>query len=138
MRAPGGENKDFRSASRVQRQPDHRAPGSGAPRARRTVGIGESLEILGKRLDSAPAGLITRVFSSWEEAVGQPVALHVWPERIDGDLLIVAVDSPAWASHLRTVAATILKQLDELAGPGTPTRLTVRVRAGKQPSDQEI
>ena len=39
------------------------------------------------------------------------------------------VDSPAWASHLKTLAPDLLGKLSAVAGEGAPSSLVIRVRA---------
>jgi len=108
-------------------------------RARRTVGVGESLEELSRRLGTGPLDVLSIVFARWSETVGEGVAEHVRPERLEGDALVVSVDSGAWASHLRTRATEVLSALREATGPSCPTRLVIRVKsAKKQASDQDL
>jgi predicted nucleic acid-binding Zn ribbon protein len=117
-----------------------RAGGSGGPpagglrpshpgRAGRTVGLSESLAQLSRRIGTAPPDTLAQVFARWAETVGETIAAHARPERIDGHALVVTVDSPAWASHLRTLATELLSKLSEAAGEGAPTTLVIRVRA---------
>ena len=41
------------------------------------------------------------LFSRWVDAVGQTVADHARPVKLDGDRLLVEVDEPGWATQLR-------------------------------------
>jgi predicted nucleic acid-binding Zn ribbon protein len=109
-----------------------------SPRANRVVGVGESLEELSRRLGTAPPQTLSVVFARWGEAAGESVAGHVQPERIEGNSLIVSAESPAWASHLRTLAPGILARLRELAGDDVPDRIAIRVTPRKRPSDQDL
>ena len=45
------------------------------------------------------------VFGRWDEAVGDAVAAHVQPVKLDGTTLVVEVDDPAWATQLRFLEA---------------------------------
>lgn len=69
------------------------------------------------------------VFGRWEEAVGASVAAHVQPVKLDGPLLVVSVDDPAWATQLRFLEATLRQRLSEVAG-ATIERIEVRVSRG--------
>jgi predicted nucleic acid-binding Zn ribbon protein len=71
------------------------------------------------------------VFGRWEEAVGEAVAAHVRPLRLDGDVLVVEVDDPAWATQLRLLESTMRQRLSDVTGAaigriecrvGRPTR----------------
>lgn len=56
------------------------------------------------------------VFGRWDEAVGDAVARHVQPVRLDGDRLVVEVDDPAWATQLRFLEATLIERLTAVTG----------------------
>ena len=56
------------------------------------------------------------VFGRWEEAVGEAVARHVQPLRLDGSRLVVEVDDPAWATQLRFLEANLRERLLAVAG----------------------
>jgi predicted nucleic acid-binding Zn ribbon protein len=67
------------------------------------------------------------VFGRWAEAVGDAVASHVTPVRLDGTRLVVEVDDPAWATQLRFLEATLKQRLLEVAGATIET-IEARVR----------
>ncbi|MGO9341415.1 MAG: DciA family protein [Acidimicrobiales bacterium] len=96
-------------------------------RAGRTLELSESLAQLTRQMGTAPPATLGHIFSRWAETVGETVASHVRPDRIDGDALVVTVDSPAWASYLRTHAPELLAKLSGAAGLGAPTSLVIRV-----------
>jgi predicted nucleic acid-binding Zn ribbon protein len=76
------------------------------------------------------AGVAT-VFARWDEAVGESVAAHVRPDRLQGDTLVVIADHPAWATQLRHLAPVVLAQLAEACGGNSGVNaLEVRVRRG--------
>jgi predicted nucleic acid-binding Zn ribbon protein len=66
------------------------------------------------------------VFGRWEEAVGSAVAAHVQPVKLDGEVLVVEVDDPAWATQIRFLEGTLRDRLREVAGAHVE-RLEVRV-----------
>lgn len=74
---------------------------------------------------AAPAAVMGGVFGRWEEAVGEALALHVQPVKLDGTTLVVKVDDPAWATQLKFLEGT-LPRLREVAG-ATIERIEVRV-----------
>ena len=51
------------------------------------------------------------VFGRWTDAVGEAVAAHVQPVKLDGDRLVVEVDDPAWATQLKFLEATLRERL---------------------------
>ena len=66
------------------------------------------------------------VFGRWDDAVGEAVAAHVQPVKLEGTTLVVEVDDPAWATQLRFLEQTVRTRLHEVAGV-TVERLEVRV-----------
>ena len=67
------------------------------------------------------------VFGRWAEAVGDAVAAHVKPVKLDGTKLIVEVDDPAWATQLRFLETTLKQRLLDVAGATIET-VEVRVK----------
>ena len=67
------------------------------------------------------------VFGRWTEAVGEAVAAHVKPIKLDGTKLIVEVDDPAWATQLRFLETALKQRLLEVAGATVDT-VEVRVK----------
>lgn len=67
------------------------------------------------------------VFGRWTEAVGEAVAAHVKPLKLDGTKLVVEVDDPAWATQLRFLETTVKQRLHEIAGADIET-IETRVR----------
>jgi predicted nucleic acid-binding Zn ribbon protein len=55
------------------------------------------------------------VFGRWDDAVGETVAAHVRPVRLDEGVLVVEADDPAWATQVRFLTDTIRSRLDEVA-----------------------
>ena len=46
-------------------------------------------------------GRATRLFAEWTDIVGEAMAEHVQPVRIDALSLVVPASSPAWATNQR-------------------------------------
>ena len=76
---------------------------------------------------SQMASQMSGVFGRWAEAVGDAVAAHVKPVKLDGTKLIVEVDDPAWATQLRFLETTLKQRLLEVAGATIET-VEVRVK----------
>ena len=58
------------------------------------------------------------MFDRWSEVVGEALAARTRPLRIDGGRLVLAVDEPAIATHVRFLQAELLARLEALLGPG--------------------
>lgn len=67
------------------------------------------------------------VFDRWSEVVGEGLAARTRPLKIEGQRLVLAVDEPAIATHVRFLQGQLLARLDELLGPGRVTALDLRV-----------
>jgi predicted nucleic acid-binding Zn ribbon protein len=103
---------------------------SGGPRRRDSVPtpIGASLEAVSKRLGIDGAQGLGRLFADWTTIVGESMAEHVQPVRMDSSVLVVSVDHPAWATQVRRLGDTILERAAAHVGVDRPGRLEVRVR----------
>lgn len=67
------------------------------------------------------------VFGRWDETVGDAVARHVQPVKLDGTRLTVEVDDPAWATQLKFFEATLRQRLLDVTGAEI-TEFDVRVK----------
>ena len=104
--------------------------------SRDPIPIGDSLNSVIRSLrndspdavsSSQMANQMGGVFGRWAEAVGDAVATHVKPVKLDGTKLIVEVDDPAWATQLRFLETTLKQRLLEVAG-ATIESVEVRVK----------
>ena len=84
-------------------------------------------------LGAPSADAVVLIHERWVDVVGAEVVAHATPVAIEDGRLRVAVDSPAWASHLRWSEAEVLARLDELVGPGVVTSVRTRVERGQGP-----
>ena len=66
------------------------------------------------------------VFGQWDEAVGDAVAAHVRPVRLERGVLLVEVDDPSWATHVRVLADQLRSRLREVAEVSVE-RIEIRV-----------
>ena len=89
----------------------------------------ESLNRVADSLGAPKPGVLGTVFSRWNAAVGPAVAAHARPVSLSGDVLVVAVDEPAWATQLRFLEADVLARLEQAAGEPVAARIEVRVAA---------
>lgn len=74
------------------------------------------------------ASTLGTVFSRWDAVAGPALARHARPLRLEDGALVVAVDSPPWATQVRALADEILKRLAAETGEAL-VRLVVVVRA---------
>ena len=105
------------------------------PVSNEPIRLGDSLHQVVRELRpesgaAAPAAAIGGVFGRWEEAVGETVAAHVQPVKLDGTTLVVRVDDPAWATQLKFLEDTLRRRLHEVAGARVE-RIEVRVGQGR-------
>ncbi len=56
------------------------------------------------------------IFGRWDEIVGEAVAAHVQPVKLDGTRLVVDVDDPAWATQLKFLESSLRDRLGEATG----------------------
>ena len=69
------------------------------------------------------------LFRRWDDAVGQNVAAHVRPVKLDRGVLVVVADDPAWATQVKFLADTIIERLASVAGVDVES-VEVRVARG--------
>jgi predicted nucleic acid-binding Zn ribbon protein len=125
-------------AAKARRKPSPRrssGAGKGKPVGRSWSGPGEDPRdpqpfgaVLGKLVASRgwqrPAAE-AKLFGQWEEVVGPDVAEHCRPVKLtDGELTIEAV-STSWATQLRLLARSLLKQIAAQIGHNVVTKLHV-------------
>lgn len=73
------------------------------------------------------AGTMGGVFGRWTEIVGDVVAAHVQPVKLDGSRLVVEVDEPAWATQLKFLEADLRARLLSTIG-ATVDHFDIRVK----------
>jgi len=93
--------------------------------------VGESLDAVMRGLGAPEASGVHLVFDRWSEVVGEALAARTRPLRIDGGRLVLSVDEPAIATHVRFLQGELLARLETLLGPGRVTALDLRVGPGK-------
>ena len=73
-----------------------------------------------------------RVMARWPEVVGEAVAAHCQPSRLeeDGTLHVIA-DSAAWATQLTYLQHKLLDRLNATCGQGLVRRIQVRTNESR-------
>ncbi len=54
-----------------------------------------------------------KAFSLWNEIVGERMAHHAKPVRVNGHILYVEVDDPLWLTQLKYMKIDILDKIDK-------------------------
>jgi len=98
----------------------------GAGHGNDPVAISESLDGVVRSLRGPSRRAVGGVFGRWVDAVGPQVADHVRPLKLDGGVLTVEVDDPAWATQVKFLAPTVIERLASVAGVEI-TKIDVRV-----------
>ena len=90
-------------------------------------------EVLGKVLrrmrvsdESSAIGL----FSGWRQIVGDTIADHAVPKRLEKRVLVVEVDDPAWATQLKFLESQLIATLRDSVGDEVES-LEIRVRRSR-------
>ena len=78
---------------------------------------------------SGDARAMGSLFSRWSDAVGEHVADHARPIKLDGGRLLVEVDEPGWATQLRFLEREVIERLRSVAGLEV-SRFDIRVKRG--------
>ncbi|MEV6342079.1 DciA family protein [Actinoplanes sp. NPDC051851] len=65
------------------------------------------------------------VFGAWEKVVGEDIASHSRPLKLEGGVLTVEAESTAWATQLRMLTGRLLKQIADEVGHNVVTRLNI-------------
>jgi predicted nucleic acid-binding Zn ribbon protein len=94
--------------------------------AREPIPISTSLDEVVRSLRGPGRREVGGVFGRWEECVGAHVAAHARPVRLDGGVLVVEVDEPAWATQIALLSNTIRERLVTVTGIDVD-RVEVRV-----------
>lgn len=99
----------------------------GIPENDQSSRLAEELEVLLRRLGSESTTVVAGIFSNWSELVGETVAQHVSPIRLESGRLLVEVDEPAWATQMHFLEAEIIGRLSASTG-NTINGIDVRVK----------
>lgn len=92
-----------------------------------TVTLQQQLSRLLTSLGSDDATSVSGVFGAWRELVGDAVAEHVQPVRLEQSTLVVEADDPHWATEMRFLESSVCTKLSQRTT--TPvTSLEVRIK----------
>ena len=80
------------------------------------ISLTQSLDSVMRSLRGTSRTQIGGVFGRWDDAVGEAIATHVRPVRLDGTVLVVEASDPSWATQVKFLTATIIERLRTVAG----------------------
>ena len=84
-------------------------------------------KVLGRMGASPSPHTMELLFTRWEEVAGAELSSHLHPMRVQGSVLVVGVDHPAWATRARMESELILARVRQL-GDTTIERMEVVVQ----------
>lgn len=90
----------------------------------------EELSRLLHNLGSPNVEVVSGVFGLWNDLVGDQVAKHVTPIKLDRGRLLIEVDDPAWSTHMKFLEKDICTSLSHQTGT-TISGIDIRVKSGR-------
>jgi len=94
--------------------------------SRDPVPLSSALDDVVRSLRGPSRESVGGLFGRWDEAVGEQVAQHVTPLKLDEGVLVVEVDDPAWATQVKFLTPMITERLQQVANVRVE-RIEVRV-----------
>ncbi len=89
--------------------------------------LASALDALLDRLGADTTSAISGVFGEWAQIVGEQVAQHVTPIKLERGKLIVEVDDPSWATQMRFLEPQLIEKI-HVATSSTINAIEVRVK----------
>jgi len=89
--------------------------------------VGGGVERVLKHLNAPNADVVESVFSDWERLVGEVIASHTRPKRIENGVLVLEVDDPAWASEMEWMSEELLRRITTNANTEEITQIRVQL-----------
>ncbi len=90
--------------------------------------ISETLGVLHRRLGLACSDVLVTLEDNWLSLLGPQLAAHCKLESVRNDVLVISVDDPAVAEHLKWSRMELLGAANALSGGQNFTDLTVKVQ----------
>lgn len=115
------------AAGRRQRSWTGPGPDPGDPQPFAAV-LGKLVKTRGWQRPAAEA----TVFGQWDKVVGPEIAEHCRPVKLEGGELTIEAVSTAWATQLRLLAGSLIKQI--AAGVGHNIVTSLRIHGPAAPS----
>jgi len=92
--------------------------------------LGDEVSRLLQSLGSPNIETVSGVFGLWHELVGDQVAQHVTPIKLDRGRLLIEVDDPAWSTHMKFLERDICTSLSHHTGT-VISGIDIRVKSGR-------
>ena len=92
--------------------------------------LSDELNKLLHHLGSPNIDIVSGVFGLWHEIVGDQVANHATPIKLDRGRLLIEVDDPAWSTHMKFLERDICTSLSHHTGT-TISGLDIRIKSGR-------
>lgn len=90
--------------------------------------LGDSLDRVLAGLGRPSVDVLDLLRDRWDELVGPTASRALRPLGIEHGTLVIAVDEPAWASHVRWLGAELVARAGDILGPDVVTTVEARVR----------
>ncbi|MEI7886116.1 MAG: DUF721 domain-containing protein [Actinomycetes bacterium] len=89
--------------------------------------ISEALDTLHRRLGLACSDVLATLEEHWVDLLGSELAKHCDLESVRNNVLVIAVDDPAIADHLKWSRTELLAAANSITGGENFTDLKVKV-----------
>lgn len=124
-RRPAARRRARERADQPREAPRRRGWSGAGPDPRDPQPLGSVLaKLVAERGWQRPASE-ARLFGEWERVVGADVAAHCRPTKLERTELTIEAESTAWATQLRLLARSLLKQIARELGHNVVTKLHV-------------
>ncbi|CAB4728579.1 unannotated protein [freshwater metagenome] len=93
-----------------------------------THDIADTIQILHRRLGLACSDVLSTLEENWVQLLGSELATHCVLESVRNEVLVVVVDDPAIADHLKWSRTELLGAANALSGGENFTDLKIKVQ----------
>lgn len=99
--------------------------------SREPAPLSDMLNSVMRRFRSANVDVVSGVFGQWREVVGDAIADHATPVRIEDKRLTIEVEDQAWATQLRFLEQELLHTLRTHFGDAIE-KIEIRMRRSRK------
>ena len=118
-------NAPARRARQRRTPPDEQRWSAAGPDGRDPASIGASVGDLVRDKEWERPLRAAGILARWDAIVGDDIAAHCRPERLEAGVLTCVAESTSWATQLRLLAPRLLERIGSDLGPGVVTQLRV-------------